>query len=215
MNQGMRIAAAAWLCASAGWAADWKTLKPQGYVSDYAGAVDSASRAELDVYCAALEKATGAHLSMAVVESLEKEPVDAVARAIFHGWAEGSNSPDDRALLLISVGNRRDSLVAGRALESVLTPDAMEAVLADARPALARRQYGQALMAAADEIGNRIAVARHRTLSVHLPQRARRTLADSIPWPLVAGAIPLVGLLIWLLRRPHHRQPPQPPQETA
>jgi uncharacterized protein len=211
MNLGMRMAAAAWLCATAGWAADWKALKPQGYVSDFAGAVDSVSRAELNAYGAAVEKSTGAHLSLVVIGSLQREPIDAVARTIFQAWAAGASSPDNRALLLIAVEDRRDSLVAGRALQTILNADASGAVLSETRPALARKQYGQALMAAADEIGGRIAAARGKTLDVRLPKRARRTLTDSIPWPLVAGAIPLLGLLIWLLRRPHHRQPPGEP----
>jgi uncharacterized protein len=211
MNLGMRMAAGAWLCATVGWGADWKALKPQGYVSDFAGALDSASRGELDAYCAAVEKSTGAHLSLVVVASLQKEPIDAVARTIFQAWAAGGNTPDDRALLLIAVEDRRDSLVAGPALRTVLNPDASDAVLSETRPALARKQYGQALMAAADEMGSRIAAARRKTIDVHLPKRARRTMGDSIPWPLVAGAIPLLGLLIWLLRRPHHRRPPEEP----
>jgi uncharacterized protein len=209
MNLGMRMAASVWLCATAGWGADWKALKPQGYVSDFAGAVDSASRGELDAYCAAVEKSTGAHLSLVVVGSLQREPIDAVARTIFQAWAAGASTPDDRVLLLIAVQDRRDSLVAGPALRTILTPDASSAVLSETRPALARKEYGQALMAAADEIGSRIAVARGKTIDVHLPKRARRTMGDSIPWPLVAGAIPLLGLLIWLLRRPHHRRPPE------
>jgi uncharacterized protein len=208
MNLGMRMAAV-WLCATAGWAADWKALKPQGYVSDFAGAVDSSSRRDLDAYCAALEKSTGAHLSLVLVGSLQKEPVDGVARAIFEAWSAGARTPDDRVLLLIAVEDRRDSLIAGRDLEPILNADATGAVLSETRPALARKQYGQALMAAADEIGSRIAAARHKSIDVHLPKRARRTIGDSIPWMLVAGAIPLVGALIWLLRRPHHRLPPE------
>ena len=133
--------------------------------------------------------------------------MDDVARVILHSWAAGQTAPDDSAVLLIAVDDRRDGLVAGRALQSVLTQDAVDAILSETRPALARRQYGQALMAAADEIGGRIGAARHKTIEVHLSKRARRTAADSIPWPLVAGAIPLIGVLIWLLRRPHRRRP--------
>lgn len=209
MNLGMRMAAAALLCAAAGWGADWKALKPQGYVSDFAGALDSTSRSELNAYGAALEKATGAHLSLVLIGSLQKEPVDAVAHTILQAWSAGASAPDDRALLLIAVDDRRDSLVAGRALQTILNADTTGAVLSDARPALARKQYGQALMAAADEIGSRIAAARGKTIDVHLPKRARRTLGDSIPWPLAAGAIPVLALLTWLLRRPHHRRPPE------
>ncbi len=203
------MAAAALLCATAGWGADWKALKPQGYVSDFAGAVDSTSRGELDSYCAALEKSTGAHLSLVLIGSLQKEPIDAVAHTIFQAWQAGASTPDDRALLLIAVEDRRDSLVAGRALQTILNADTSGAVLSDARPALARKQYGQALEAAADEMGSRIAKARGKSIDVRLPKRARRTLSDSIPWPLAAGAIPLLAFLAWLLRRPHHRRPPE------
>jgi uncharacterized protein len=210
MNHGMRMAAAAWLCAAAGWAADWKALKPQGYVSDFAGAVDSASRGELEAFGAALEKSTGAHLSLVVVGSLQKEPVYDVARTIFQAWAAEGSTPEDRALLLVAVADRRDAIVPGRALGSILSPDAVEAILAETRPALSRKEYGQALMAAADEMGSRIAVARHKTIDAHLPKRARRTFADSIPWPLAAGALPLLGLLVWLLRRPQRRPPEEP-----
>jgi uncharacterized protein len=209
MNLGMRMAAGAVLCVVAGGGADWKTLRPQGYVSDFAGAMDSTSRSELDAYAAALEKATGAHLSLVLIGSLQKEPVDAVARTVFQAWQTGAKAPDDHALLLIAVDDRRDSLVAGRALQPILNADTTGAILSDARPALARKQYGQALMAAADEIGSRIAVARGKTIDVHLPKRARRTFGDSIPWPLAAGAIPVLALLTWLLRRPHHRRPPE------
>jgi uncharacterized protein len=197
------------LCA-AGWAADWRALKPQGYVSDFAGAVDSASASELGTYCAALEKATGAHLSLVIIGSLQKEPVYDVARAISQAWAVGLAAPGDSLLLLISVGDRRDALVVGRGLRETIDSGAVDDILAEARPALSRRQYGQALMAAADEIGSRIATARHKTVAVPLTRRAHRTIADSIPWPLVAGSIPLIVLLVWLLRRPK-RQPSREP----
>jgi len=209
MKPGMRIAAAVWLCVNAGWAADWKALRPQGYVSDYAGALDYLSRRDLDTYCAALEHATGAHLSLVVIGSLQREPMDAVAQTIFKAWAANANQPEDnRVLLLIATHDRRDSVVAGRALQAILTPGAIDDALSQVRPALSRRQYGQALMAAADEIGSRIAAAHGKTIPVHLTRRARRTFQDSIPWPLIAGGIPIVGLLIWLLRRPRHRPPP-------
>jgi hypothetical protein len=66
-------------------------------------------------------------------------------------------------------------------------------------------------MAAADETGARIATARKTPLTAHLPRRARRKLTDRIPWPLLGGSLPLLGILVWLLRRPH----PRPPEETA
>lgn len=205
MNQGMRIATAAWLCAVVGWTADWRTLQRQGYLSDFAGVVDSLGRREIDGYCATLEKSTGASLSLVIVGSLQKEPVHDVAQTIFQSWSPGQTASAEHVLLLISLGDRRDALIVGQALRQIIDPSAIDAILSQTRPALSRNEYEKALMAAADEIGSRIATAKHKTIDVHLPRRARRTMSDSIPWPLAAGAIPVIGLLVWLLRRPDHR----------
>ena len=210
----MRVIGAAWVCVAALWSADWKALRPQGYVSDFAGAVDASSRREIDSYCAALEKATGARLSFVVIDSLQREPVDDVARVIFESWSSAANPPKDRALLLVSVRDRRDSLISSQGLQSILNAGAVDDVLSQTRPALSRKHYGRALMAAADEMGSRIAAARGAKISVSLSQRAHRTFEDSIPWLLIIGAVPILGLLIWLLRRPHPHHP-APPRETA
>ena len=210
----MRVIGAALVCVAALWSADWKALRPQGYVSDFAGAVDASSRREIDSYCAALEKATGARLSFVVIDSLQREPVDDVARVIFESWSSAANPPKDRALLLVSVRDRRDSLISSQGLQSILNAGAVDDVLSQTRPALSRKHYGRALMAAADEMGSRIAAARGAKISVSLSQRAHRTFEDSIPWLLIIGAVPILGLLIWLLRRPHPHHP-APPRETA
>jgi uncharacterized protein len=49
-------------------AADWGALQPQGFVSDFAGVVDPASRQQIDAYCAAVQKATGALLLLSVAD---------------------------------------------------------------------------------------------------------------------------------------------------
>jgi uncharacterized protein len=41
-------------------ALDLNSLKPQGYLSDFASVVDAGSRQKIELYCARLEKATGA-----------------------------------------------------------------------------------------------------------------------------------------------------------
>jgi hypothetical protein len=46
-------------------------------------------------------------------------------------------------------------------------------------------------------MGTRVSAAQHKTLAAHLPRRARRSLADSVPWLLAAGAL---LLSFWLFR---------------
>ena len=59
------IAAAllAWI-AFPGWSLDTSKLKPTGYVNDFAGVVDGASKQALENYAANLERVTGAQMAI-------------------------------------------------------------------------------------------------------------------------------------------------------
>ena len=60
MNRFLRVCwVLAALCA-ASFAVDWKALRPQGYLSDFAGVVDAQSRAEIERYCTLVQQRTGA-----------------------------------------------------------------------------------------------------------------------------------------------------------
>jgi uncharacterized protein len=65
------------------------------------------------------------------------------------------------------------------------------------RPALRKKDYGDALMAAAETVGDAIAQVKHVALAERLPRRRRPSAADSIPWLVLAGG---AALLFWLLR---------------
>src|SRR5690242_2963954 len=117
MKKCLRLAAVAATCASLVWAVDWKALRPQGYVSDYAGVVDSLSRRDLEAYCRQVEQATGTRISLVTLSSLENEPLDAVAKVLFRAWAPtGPGTPDPRVMLLLVVNDRRDWVEIGNGI---------------------------------------------------------------------------------------------------
>src|SRR5665213_50863 len=82
-------------------AVDWKGLKPQGYVSDFAGVVDAQSKAAIESYAARVQQATGAELAFVTVQSVEGEPIEDVANDLFHAWGIGKKGEDNGALLLL------------------------------------------------------------------------------------------------------------------
>ena len=178
-------------------AVDWKVLKPEGYVSDYAHVVDSQSKAALEQYCAAVQNSTGAQIALVTLSSLQGEPVEDVANTIFHSWGVGSKGKNDGIMLLLAVSDRRSRLEVGYGLEGVIPDGFAGTILDDMRPALRQQQYGEAMMAAAQTIGSTIAKAKGVAINVQLPRRIQRKPSDSIPWPVVIG-----GLLIifWLIR---------------
>jgi uncharacterized protein len=179
-------------------AVDWKALKPQGYVSDFAGVVDPQSRAAIEAYAARVKQATGAELAFVTVQSVEGEPIEDAANDLFHAWGIGQKGEDNGALLLLAVADRKSRLEVGGGLGGAV-PDGMAGLLLDdMRPALRQNQYGPALLMAAERLGSTIAQSKGVTLPPPaMAYRVRRTPQDSIPWPLI-----FIGIffLLMLLR---------------
>jgi uncharacterized protein len=179
-------------------AVDWKALKPQGYVSDFAGVVAPQSRAAIEAYAARVKQATGAELAFVTVQSVEGEPIEDAANDLFHAWGIGQKGEDNGALLLLAVADRKSRLEVGGGLGGAV-PDGMAGLLLDdMRPALRQNQYGPALLMAAERLGSTIAQSKGVTLPPPaMAYRVRRTPQDSIPWPLI-----FIGIffLLMLLR---------------
>jgi len=199
MRKCLGLGAALWLAASAGWAVDWKSLKPRGYVSDFAGVVDPASQAHLEAYAADLRRATGAEIALVTIPSLQGEPVADVARTIARAWGVGQKGANNGILLLLAIHDRRSRLEVGYGLESVLPSSLDERVLSQMRPALRAQQYGEAMMAAAEILGGAVARARHIRFAETLPRHMRPTFGNSVPWPVVAGLLGEAGFLGFLV----------------
>jgi uncharacterized protein len=200
MKMWLRLGAVAAFCASSGWAVDWKALKPQGFVSDFAGVVDPGTKLELESYCGRVEQSTGVRISLVTLSSLEGEPVADVARAIFLAWAELPANParqDQRVMLILTVQDRRDWVETGHELPPALASGLATNILRETRLALRKRDYSEALRAAAETVGSAAAKARNVTLAAPIRRRVRWSLSDSIPWVAVAGGLGMLVVLIF------------------
>lgn len=197
MKNWLRVSVLLGLFAPAGSAVDWTALKPQGYVSDFAGVIDPASKSQLEAYGATVEGSTGAQMALVTIATLEGEPIDDVANTIYRAWGVGQKGKNEGILLLLVIGDRRNRLEVGYGLEPNLPDGFAGSVLREMRPALRQQLYGEALMAAAETIGAAVAKAKNVSLTAQLPRRVRSTRSDAIPWPVVIGGI---FLLLFLLR---------------
>jgi len=197
MNKLLRFCFALALLICPAFAVDWKALKPQGYVSDFAGVIDAQSKAELENYCTRVEQQTGAEIALVTIDSLNGEPIEDVANTIFRAWGVGKRGKNEGILMLLSIGDRRNRLEVGYGLEPIIPDGFAGQVLREMRPALRQSQYGEALRAAAGTIGTKIAEEKGITLDTSIRRRiGGGGQQESIPWPmLVIGLIVLFFIL--------------------
>jgi uncharacterized protein len=163
---------------------DFAGLKPQGYVSDFAGVVDAGSRAQLERYAKRLEEATGVQLALVTLPTLAGEPLEEVANVLFRKWGIGHKERNDGLLLLLVPRDRRFRLEVGYGLEPIIPDGYAGSVLRAMGPALRTGNYGEALREAAHDLGSRIAQAKRVALEP-APVRRRPPRKES-PIPLLA-----------------------------
>lgn len=186
------------MCLAAGLATavDFSALKPQGYVSDFAQVIDAGSRAEIENYCVAVERSTGAQVAIVTIPSFEGEPVEDVANTLFRAWGIGQKGTNEGVLLLLSIQDKRSRLEVGYGLEPFIPDGAAGGILRAMRPYLREGQYGPALLEAAHEIGSRIAEGKGVSIDSAVRRRPRpREREQHIPIGLVIGGIVLFAVL--------------------
>jgi uncharacterized protein len=188
------------LCAFAAslFALDLKSLKPQGYVSDFAQVLDPAARAQLEAYCGQVERSTGAQMAIVTIKSLDGNPIEDVSNNLFRQWGVGKKGKDEGIMLLLSVGDHRDRIEVGYGLEPML-PDGFDgSILRSIRPLLQRGAYAPALIAAAEQMGSEIARAKGAESPALAPHTRIRTAPATrgIPWPVIVIGIFVVLFLL-------------------
>ncbi len=162
------------LIALLGQAADWRQLKPEGYISDFAGVMDAGAKASINAYLAAVERATGAQVAIVTINSLEADPIEDVAHTLYESFGVGRSESNEGALFLIAIQDRRTRLEVGYGLEPYVPDGAAGEILRAMRPALRQGAYGAALTEASRVLGERIAAGKGVAIDQRLPARPVR-----------------------------------------
>jgi uncharacterized protein len=126
------------------------SLKPVGYVSDFANVMNSSDRAATEKLLAELEQKTGAQVSVVTLKSLEGGQIDDFANRLFARWGIGQKGKDNGLLLIAAIEDRKVRIETGYGFEGVL-PDAAAGRLIDqyVRPAFRNGDYSGGLRSGA------------------------------------------------------------------
>ncbi|MDX1982012.1 MAG: TPM domain-containing protein [Bryobacteraceae bacterium] len=185
--------------------ADFSSLQPQGYVSDFARVINPAHKAELERYCSRVEAQTGAQIALVTIPSLDGDPIEDVTNGLFRRWGIGQKGKNEGLLLLFATGDRRMRMEVGYGLEPIV-PDGYAGQVLDAmRPLLRRGEYGPAMLEAAHTIGTRIAEGKGVQLDASLPSRRQQRGEDT--QSILGMIVPLAFflLLLWMISRSRRR----------
>jgi uncharacterized protein len=171
---------------------DTSKLKPTGYVNDFAHAIDAQSAAQIETYAGNVERATGAQFAIVTVDTLDDEPIEDVAVRLFKEWGIGKKGTDEGLLILLAIKDHKNRVEVGYGLEPVITDGYAGGVLRGIRPILRSGNYGGALLAAAQQFGQRIAEAKGVTIQGQPPAQTGSRDSDG-------GGVGIFGIIIFFV----------------
>lgn len=179
------------------------SLKPAGYVSDFANVMNPADRAATEKLLTELEQKTGTQIAVVTLNSLEGGQIDDFANRLFARWGIGQKDKNNGILLLCATQEGRGNrlrIEVGYGLEGVM-PDAVAGRILDTYvvPGWNQGQYGSAMANGAAAIAQRIAKDRGVALS-GMPEHVQRTSKEqNLSW---FHLIFIVLFIVMVIRHP-------------
>jgi uncharacterized protein len=159
------LACCALLAPAARSAEDLSKIVPSGYVTDLAGTLSAASKANLEALCTELEQKTGAQMAIVTVHSLDGQTIEYYAVDLYKKLGVGSKKDDRGVLLLVATAERKYRIEVGYGLEPVINDaragDAGRAMV----PFLRAGNYDTAIQTAAWQLAEYIADDKSVTLT--------------------------------------------------
>lgn len=145
--------------------------EPRGFVNDYAGVIDGATKTRLELLIKELKQKTGSEIAVVTLKSTGEETIDDYAMAIAEKWKPGDPKKDNGVVFLVATADRKMHILTGYGAEGPL-PDGKVGEIRDrvALPAFRDGDYSRGIAAATGALAAAIAADEGVTLS-GLPRR--------------------------------------------
>ena len=189
----LRTGVAFALLSSLSSAFEWKNLRRQGHVSDFAGVVDAASKRQLEEYCESFARAGGMRIDLVTIPTLQGEPVQDVARTLASAWGNSG------VIVLLAIREHASRIEVAPWASRLVTDRMRAQTIWVMGPALREQRYGEALREAAETLG----VAISRATGISPPRgfgsQERRSSASRLPWAVAAivAGVAVSLILFW------------------
>lgn len=199
------------LSIASGWAsaqsAQSPLPKPTGYVNDYAGVIDGATKDRIETTLGNLDRQQQIQFTVVTIDTTGGQDIFDYSMAVARGWGVGSkDATKPSLLLLVAIKDRKYFTQVSRHLEGDL-PDGLVGQIQREQlvPAFKAGQYGQGLAATIVEYIT--TVAKNNGFSTDsifaagvAPPPVRSTAGKKSTWvSLIVSGIFIAGIVIFLI----------------
>jgi uncharacterized protein len=169
---------------------------PQGFVTDRAGVVDTATREKLTRLLEELQQKTGAEIAVLTVDSTAPLDDFTYAMQVAEAWKPGKKGEDTGTLVLVATQDRKVRVVVGYGLEGIL-PDGLVGAIQDREmvPEFRAGRVGEGIWRGVAALANRIAASRGVQLTGVPAPRAAPPPAQALPLWLILLIVVVVLFL--------------------
>jgi uncharacterized protein len=133
------------------------SLKPAGYVNDFAGVLSSATRDQLGEMCRQVELQAHAQIAIVTVKSTDGEDIFKYSVDLYQKWGIGKKGTDRGVLILLAVQDHKYYTTVGYGLEPILPDGKVGGFGREAVPYLKRNDYDGAVNLLASRVTQVIA----------------------------------------------------------
>ena len=182
--------------------AQTKFPAPTGFVNDFAGVIDPASKERIETMSRNFRDRTQIDVAVVTLQSLDGRPIEDVGIDLAREWKIGGGEEKDGILVLLAPNDRQTRIETSRKLDDEITDGTAGAILRDARPFFAGGQYGPGLSRVAESVY--ATIANRRGISIEgidaaraYPARAPQPSGSS-PMSRLISLIILVGFLYFV-----------------
>jgi uncharacterized protein len=149
------LAMVAW--ASPAFAEPVSSLKPTGYVNDFARVLNPSTIAQINDIAEQLDQKAHAQLAVVTVNTLDGDAIENYAVTLYKRWGIGSKGKDHGVLILYAIQDRRGRVEVGYGLEPILPDGKTGGFQREANPLVRSGDYSGGLLLLVTRIAEVIA----------------------------------------------------------
>jgi uncharacterized protein len=141
-----------------------KLPQPTSYVSDFAGAIDTDSQAQMEALSRQVYEKAHTTIQVVTIKSLDGQNIDEFTTALEDHWKVGAKDTDKGILMVFAMAEHKDRIEVGYGLEGILNDAKVGDIRRSMHTQLSGGQFGQGILYGEQQIASVIAKDANVTL---------------------------------------------------